>query len=673
MPREPLPRAPALTPDRIRAEAGRIGIALVPARLAGANGGTVALNENALYGGPVEAEAHPLYHMVVMAPLFEIAKAPESGRPLILSFRPHPQQIELTEPAAVDIQALQDGGRYVEHQGDALGDLVIAGTTGVFLPALAPPAGPLAEPPMPVTASASAERAAFHSPRFSTTGFDRIVELRTFFRLYFDLKKGRTTSENVAKPSDCYVTWLNLKDGEWWIVEPLAFRVPRSVDFRTGYRYEIQCKVLRRIDPSLLSDVLRAGVFRDEVVASTARAPRAAGLLDRIGGMADRFRSGVDAVTARVNAVNQDLQRVQEVVNQFVEAGGSIQNLISTAFGVAQNTIGLTLGNVVDFAGQAMDLVHGVAQGATAVVTVPLHDLQALASFADAFVRSLEELGSGTQITAAWSELEDAWRRLARSSKGLANGVRVAGTSDSTDPLVSTARKLDAARDVDQDLAAAPPMAGLMQVVVLAGESIRDLALRVLGDELRWKEIVVINDLVPPYVTPLGGPGVLAEGGFALVPTGSRTIEAAPAPDAAGRTPLAVRLYGTDLKLALGAGAGTIEVAEVEIVREERPGGERVFDLALVSGVPNLVQALQLKGSTQPGELRLHPEYGFALPVGVRLSPLLIFFAKFQALRTLVADDRIASVQDVALVARGDVARMDVKVAAAGSGQLLAT
>lgn len=119
------------------------------------------------------------------------------------------------------------------------------------------------------------------------------------------------------------------------------------------------------------------------------------------------------------------------------------------------------------------------------------------------------------------------------------------------------------------------------------------------------------------------------------------------------------------------ARAGDAIAREIQIVRETRAGGEKVFDFALVSGVPNLVQALYLKASTQPGELPLHPSYGFAIPVGTRLLPLTLFLAKFQAYRTLAVDDRLDAVEDLALAAQADRVRMRVRVLAAGTRAVL--
>ncbi len=728
-------QAPRLSPAQIRKRASAVDILLNEAHKDDLLG--TPYNENALYGG-TGTDRQPLYHLIVMTTgggSLDVATAPD-GQDLVYSFRPNPQEIEMAEPAAADIQALQGGGRYIEHQGDALGDLTIGGTTGVFLPDLPPPASPFDQyqrrallgsgigeldagiksasgPGASISpglgrawafqenqdadfdSGANDEKlktagTSYRTPAYSTTGFDRIVELRAFFRLYLDLKKGKLTTPDITKPDDCFVTWLNLKDGEWWIVEPLLLRVPRSRDLRTGYRYELQLKVLGRMDPSSIP--FAAGVEeRLEGLDSTAGA--GAGLLERA-------QSFVAKANAALGELNKAIQAVHDVLNEVAALGGSITNLVSTAFGVAQNAIGL-INDASDLARDAMDLIGGIAQGSVALVTVPVRDWENLTLFADNFARSLELLGdqlpganAGSSSPAptalgAGGDLESSMRDLARAGKRAVNALRAEGSADSTDPLVAAQRRLELARAVDPVLAAAPHARSVAEAVILQGETIRDVALRVLGDESRWKELVLINDLLPPYVGPARGPGLLSGGDRILVPSSAPAPAASVAPrtGAGRRADLAERLYGTDLQLvdpARSAGAVTALAAstfdgarsaeriaqQIEIVREVR-GGQAVFDFALVRGVPNLVQAMYIKASTQPGDLRLHPSFGFSLPIGTRLSPLLLFRAKFQAYRTIAADDRIAALEDLSVRAQGDVLRMKVRATAVGTSALV--
>ena len=724
---------PRLSPAQIRKRASQVDILLSEAHKDDLLG--TPYNENALYGG-AGTDRQPLYHLVVMTTGgggLDVATAPD-GQDLVYSFRPNPQEIDFTEPAAAEIQALQGGGRHVEHQGDAIGDLTIGGTTGVFLPDLPAPGSPFDQhrsralfgsgvgeldagiksasgPGSDISpglgrawefqenqdadfqAGANDEKlktagTSYRAPAYTTTGFDRIVELRAFFRLYLDLKKGKRTTPDITRPDECFLTWLNLKDGEWWIAEPIVLRVPRSRDFRIGYRYELELKILGRMDPA---NVPFSTSVETRLEGFDASAGGGAGLLERA-------QSWVAKANAALNELNKAIQKIQDVFNEISALGGSLANLVSTAFGVAQNAIGL-IDDVSELAKDAMDLIGGIAQGSVALVTVPVRDWENLVAFADNFARSLELLGnqlpgasSGADAPApfalgAGGDLEGAVRDIARTGKRAVNALRAEGSADSTDPLVAAQRRLDLARAVDPVLAAAPPARSVTQAIILQGETIRDVALRLLGDEARWKELVILNDLLPPYVTAQGGTGLLRGGDRILIPSSAAAPAASVAPRAGHgrRADLAERLYGTDLKLvdptrAAGlaiagpptAGRGIAEriAQEIETVREVR-GGDAVFDFALVRGVPNLVQALYIKASTQPGELRLHPSFGFALPVGTRLSRLTLFLARFQAYRTIAADDRIASLDDLSVRAEGDVLRMKVRATAVGTSAVV--
>lgn len=129
---------------------------------------------------------------------------------------------------------------------------------------------------------------------------------------------------------------------------------------------------------------------------------------------------------------------------------------------------------------------------------------------------------------------------------------------------------------------------GFRQVPTDVGDTPRSIALRELGDASRWTDLVALNGLKPPYLTDdlaLAGPGVLL--------AGQQNIRVpAAAPPASGiADPLSV--FGTDIFLPNGRIAVT-------------PGG----DMATISGVPNLDQALRNVLATHTKDLNYYPRYG---------------------------------------------------------------
>jgi phage baseplate assembly protein W len=179
-------------------------------------------------------------------------------------------------------------------------------------------------------------------------------------------------------------------------------------------------------------------------------------------------------------------------------------------------------------------------------------------------------------------------------------------------------------------------MASTRWSVVQAGDTLRIIALRELGDALRWIEIANLNDLRPPYIIASLDPnertrGTLVWGDRLLLPSGTATADVTRYED----------LYGTDIDLTAGQ------------LSTDASG-----DLALVAGGDNLVAALDRRIRTRTGDLPAHPRYGcdVAAILGFKLRPVsLLLGAGF--IRAAVRDEpRIASVDNVTANASGDAA-----------------
>lgn len=121
------------------------------------------------------------------------------------------------------------------------------------------------------------------------------------------------------------------------------------------------------------------------------------------------------------------------------------------------------------------------------------------------------------------------------------------------------------------------------------GDDLARVAFRELGDAKRWVEIAWLNDLRPPYLT--GDREMASASGGHVVVWGEPIRVPRPNASRQGATP--IQAYGIDLSLDKGH------------LDADALGG-----LALVSGVPNLKQALELRLRNDLGCLRFHPRYG---------------------------------------------------------------
>lgn len=169
------------------------------------------------------------------------------------------------------------------------------------------------------------------------------------------------------------------------------------------------------------------------------------------------------------------------------------------------------------------------------------------------------------------------------------------------------------------------------------GDSLQRVALRELGDASRWVELVLLNELRPPYIAAEPSAGVLGWGDYIKVPAPSSSISA----DA---DPIAV--FGTDLKLTRG------QLTAVD------------GDIELVSGIPNLSQALALHVTVDKGELAFHPTFGCWVRSllgdigGSRSARLAAFYIK----SALIEDARVSEVQSCVAEYAGDQIRVTARV-----------
>lgn len=174
---------------------------------------------------------------------------------------------------------------------------------------------------------------------------------------------------------------------------------------------------------------------------------------------------------------------------------------------------------------------------------------------------------------------------------------------------------------------AAPPIR-LAQVQF--GDTIHALCLRELGDAAFWLDVIVLNDLRPPYIDATPALGVLAYGDVIKLPAGVSAIDAEVSP---------ADLYFTDVEVDP---QGQLPVA--------------AGDFALVSGVPNLRAALARRVKVEKRELAFHPEFGCYVRrlVGKSNGPTSGQLAAFYVRSAMLEDSRVRDVPACAAEMTGD-------------------
>ncbi len=176
------------------------------------------------------------------------------------------------------------------------------------------------------------------------------------------------------------------------------------------------------------------------------------------------------------------------------------------------------------------------------------------------------------------------------------------------------------------------PLTGYRYVQTQYGDTLQTFAARVMGDASNWSVLIGLNGLMPPYLTDdpdSAGAGVVLNGSFLMIPAATPSTSLS-----------ADDVFKTDVLLDED---GFLSITE---------NG----DLATVSGVANLTQALENALDTDQGELLYHPEYGYLgrRLLGQKNGPTAGMLAARYAKQTVSADSRISSVTDSTATVVGD-------------------
>ena len=130
-------------------------------------------------------------------------------------------------------------------------------------------------------------------------------------------------------------------------------------------------------------------------------------------------------------------------------------------------------------------------------------------------------------------------------------------------------------------------MARLTEIPIRVGDTLPSVAQRVLGDGLRWRELVALNDLKPPFLVASLNP--------------------------VDRLPHTV-LWGDWLKVPAYAVNASVVTGDEALGQDVRLDQGRLAtvdgDLGLVSGGSNFSQALRHRVTTRYASFLRHATYG---------------------------------------------------------------
>lgn len=182
------------------------------------------------------------------------------------------------------------------------------------------------------------------------------------------------------------------------------------------------------------------------------------------------------------------------------------------------------------------------------------------------------------------------------------------------------------------------------RVETRVGDSLPAIAARELGDAALWPDLAAINGLLPPWITD--DLGVASE---TVLLAGQQQIKLPTSSQAPSGVTDRDGLFGTDVAL---------------------PGGRLQVtadgDLATVSDVANLTQALTMRLASVTGDLVHHPSYGCDVRklIGQAANATTNKLAAVMVSRAVRSDARISEVASATGTVRGDIVTVQVKAVA---------
>jgi phage baseplate assembly protein W len=173
-------------------------------------------------------------------------------------------------------------------------------------------------------------------------------------------------------------------------------------------------------------------------------------------------------------------------------------------------------------------------------------------------------------------------------------------------------------------------MARLRQAAVRIGDTLQALAARELGAAERWRELVTLNGLRPPYLIASVNPAervahVLLWGDWLSVPA---------------------RAINDNAALGDAALGADVQVRDGDLVAA---GG----DLVITAGLDNFAQALRHRLFTPIDSYLPHPDYGCAITamLGLGNGPVVALLCAALARQALLRDPRAAAISAAGAVA----------------------
>jgi len=568
---------------------------------------------------------------------FEVEGTGKLGR----SFKPFPLQINPTsleqrETPSTTIIPVQTGV-IVEYQGFVTKDLVIGGTTGIQ--PFRSEGGVTGGANFGLSNSVIPSGIPLFGGKWS--GYMEMMLLRNYFRSYLEVKKSNSYR-------DLRLVFRNRKDNEHWYVEPngAGVTVSRNSTRPFLYDYSIDLKIVGKASetPKLFGGPL--GKILDGI-------QKVENFIDDVSNTIDTFVGIVNGSTKFLENFEKNVAiTVLEPFNRIAKALKALKNgetrvsaLPKEFYKSAKTTIKRIRDNFADWVGRG-DSRYDSTYGRIPIPSkrsFVIDDVELLKGFGYA-ERALNKIlasdvlfiveSGDTQSLTASSDIDDAI--LLNSNLGASARI---GSLESLNAQFNG--------DYIFDVPSA-----ISQYAIEYGETIERFANRVLGDPTAANQIILLNNLDPPYISEEGeeGKNTVKSGDLLLVPTAAVDSSVT----ATMRKKQTARIV---------RGMTTIEKELGVDIRLTKDGDfavdTQVPDIKLIAGLDNAAQALGLSVGIERGDLLYHPNKGISAQVG-KSSSLTAGEISNEIETSILSDPRFLAVKELYVKRDGGTIRLGV-------------
>lgn len=473
-----------------------------------------------------------------------------------------PQSIQQKEIFANNIEATRKGV-IVESEGVVFRDIVIQGTTGVFpgkrgdanvgqanLGNLtAPPSAPKGLDPRTGLSTQSNEQ--------TISGYEEFLRLRQFFLAYAQNK--------VKNDGDLFLLFLNEKDNQTLIVEPMEFTMERNSKSPMTYNYRIVLKGIGDLNTAISA-------------ATNAGGSQASSFLEDIGNVSQNIQVAIQQGRAAFNQSIRLLTRISQSVDQTVNgplrqvqfASEDMKDGVATVLSLPEILMRNTTSTIMATRENINQTGATVNDETQSNFRIPTSEESATGSANFVQQRDISnKINSDNRVPIPRSFMYETRDKMQEIEYSLAdfvglgdplfNSIKGRVTTLTPDPLKQVSDEeflllgqlANVSATMNQGLAAnvlfqsdaeasfeeasAPFQSdsipesqqikinkpvSVREITVQRNDTLERIAQREYGDALRWIDIVILNSLKPPYINAVRGDGVVQPGDKIMVGIG---------------------------------------------------------------------------------------------------------------------------------------------------------